>query len=376
MDDNDQDAEWAREQAEEEVDQRRKAEPPPAISRDEFLAWRAPRLGQANPTKLDNPLWHWMVRTRWSAYQANEILKGPSPFDSGPMWCFDRFGQSETTLPDGRVVHIGGEHEDHYDPDFFIYNDVTVVAPDGSITVLGYPHEVFAPTDFHTATAVGDSIFIIGGVGYAQQRVVGDTPVFRLDLDSMAISRVTVTGDAPGWVREHSCSVSEDARSIILRGGEVWRGEGRTEWENVDSWSLDLARGQWTRLTDVGWPQWTMWRTDRKRNRLWDTRQALWDRDHAWPGMTSYWKHDHAPEFDALAVLYHFEEGAPAPAELDYNTFAVTVDGVRVRFTEGSHTVRAVAEGQLSPERLDDLKRRTLATLERLDHHPWQIDES
>ncbi|MGC4096864.1 MAG: hypothetical protein QM706_07085 [Nitrospira sp.] len=167
--------------AEEQADQQRKAEPPPAMSRDEFLAWRVVRLGETNPTRLDNPLWHWLVRTRWSAYQANEIFKGPSPFDSGPMWCFDRFGKSETPLPDGRVVHIGGEHEDSYDPDFFIYNDVTVIAPDGAITLLGYPHEVFAPTDFHSATLVGDSIFVIGGLGYKHLRIEGATPVFRLE---------------------------------------------------------------------------------------------------------------------------------------------------------------------------------------------------
>ena len=44
----------------------------------------------------------------------------------GPVWCFSRFGTSLTELPDGRFVQIGGEHEDFYDPDFCIYNDVTV----------------------------------------------------------------------------------------------------------------------------------------------------------------------------------------------------------------------------------------------------------
>lgn len=223
-----EDAEWAREMAEEEADRQRKAEPAPAISREEFLAWRAVRLGDANPTSLDNPLWHWLVRTRWSAFQANEIFKGPSPFDSGPMWCFDRFGKSETPLPDGRVVHIGGEHEDFYDPDFFIYNDVTVIAPDGSITLLGYPHELFAPTDFHTATLVGSSIFVIGGLGYKHLRTEGTTPVFRLNLASMAMQRIPTTGDAPGWIREHSAERSEDGLSIVVRGGEVWRGPDRT----------------------------------------------------------------------------------------------------------------------------------------------------
>jgi hypothetical protein len=115
MHDDDMEAVWAAEAAEEAADLERKAEPQPAIDRDEFLAWRSPRQVMESPTRLDNPLWHWLVRTRHSGYSANEAFKGPSPFDAGPMWCFDRFGKSETKLPDGPVVHIGGEHEDYYD---------------------------------------------------------------------------------------------------------------------------------------------------------------------------------------------------------------------------------------------------------------------
>ena len=44
-----------------------------------------------------------------------------------PFWSWQRFGRTSTALPDGRVIHIAGEHEDFYDPDFCIYNDVMVV---------------------------------------------------------------------------------------------------------------------------------------------------------------------------------------------------------------------------------------------------------
>jgi len=70
------------------------------------------------------------------------MMRGPSSFSVGPAWCFERFGKSETTLPEGRVVHIAGEHEDHYDPDFYIYNDVIVIGRDGSIAITGYPREI------------------------------------------------------------------------------------------------------------------------------------------------------------------------------------------------------------------------------------------
>lgn len=89
-------------------------------------------------------------------------------------------------MPDGRAVHIGGEHEDYYDPDFFIYNDVTVVGPDGSIKIRGYSRGVFPPTDFHSATLAGDAILIIGRLGYPDQRVAGRTPVCSKKLAPVA----------------------------------------------------------------------------------------------------------------------------------------------------------------------------------------------
>ncbi len=53
----------------------------------------------------------------------------------GKTWrWFERFGQSKTITLDGRTIHIGGEHEDHYDPDFFIYNGVN---PGGFIMIHG-----------------------------------------------------------------------------------------------------------------------------------------------------------------------------------------------------------------------------------------------
>jgi len=39
-------------------DRRRKAAP--SMSKDEFLAWRAPRQAGTQAVNLDNPLWHWL----------------------------------------------------------------------------------------------------------------------------------------------------------------------------------------------------------------------------------------------------------------------------------------------------------------------------
>ena len=375
MDDKDFDAEWAAEAAEEVADRQRKAEPPPALDHTHFLAWRSPRTMNEGPTRLDNPLWHWLVRTRHSAYSANKAFDGPSPFEAGPMWCFDRFGKSETTLLDGRVVHIGGEHEDHYDPDFFIYNDVTLVDPDGSIAIHGYARDAFPPTDFHSATLVGDAIFIVGGLGYPEQRVVGRTPVFRLALNTMIITPIETSGEAPGWIHRHSAELADDGREIVVRGSELWLGNDRSMHENIDAWSLDVEGGRWTRLSVLEWQRWTMVRVDRKPNRLWDVRQELWHRDHAWAGLESYWRHDDAPDFEALAALYRINDATAAPEQgSEHNIYRVVIDGISVKFTEDRWPVQAMVEGRPSDARLNELQRATLATLERLDASVWEIE--
>jgi hypothetical protein len=375
MEDKNLDMERDAEIAEEEADRQRKAEPAPILSKEEFIQWRSPRDAKENPARVNNPLWEWLVRTRWSAYQANEIFRGPSSLGAGPMWCFDRFGRSETRLPDGRVVHIGGEHEDYYDPDFFIYNDVITVGGDGGIAIHGYPPSVFPPTDFHTATLVGESIVVIGNLGYPDHRVLGSTPVFRVAMDTLSVDRVDTLGEAPGWIHEHTAILSDDASAIVVRGGAIWRGAELSMIENIDSWSLDLGTGRWTRLTALDWQRWTMLRVDRKANRLQDVRQELWHRDHAWPGHESYWNFDDTPDADALARLYRLDEDSPIPQEgSDYNTFHTVIDGLVVRFTEDRFHVQVVIEGRLAEDRVKAFQRTLLATLERLDASQWEIE--
>jgi len=362
---------WEREAAEEEADRQRKAEPAPALSGDEFLAWRSPRRPSAHAMRLDNPLWQWLVRTRWDGFNANNIYSGPSPFDAGPMWCFQRFGKSETVLPDGRVIHVGGEHEDHYDPDFYIYNDVTVVGPDGQIAIYGYPAEDFPPTDFHSATLVGNTIFIIGCLGYPAQRVVGATPVYALDPNSMRIRKLETRGRAPGWIYEHAATLTDDGVSLLITGGECWIGGEFPTAENIDTWSLNTLTGEWCRLTERNWQHWLIVRVDRQSSRLTELRHEFFAHEH---GLKSYWRFDDAPDFASLERLYRLDDGTPEPARgADFNLYSVVIDGVTVRFKEDSSWVEAIVEGQLAAQRLQALQRQTLAVIERLEGTACEI---
>lgn len=166
-----------------------------------------------------------------------------------PVWCFHRFGKSINLLPDGRIIEIAGEHEDHYDPDFCIYNDVIVHRPDGSFDIYGYPPDLFPPTDFHTATLAGGHLFLIGNLGYREQRRCGETQVLRLDTVSLAIERVATTGEFPGWISRHK-AVLDAGGSIRIAGGKIWEmRDGKEAYrDNTESWSLDLQSLAWRRI--------------------------------------------------------------------------------------------------------------------------------
>jgi ankyrin repeat protein len=217
-----------------------------AASRADFKVARTRRFGRHNPEAMDEPFWQCMVRAGVNGYAATQWFRGPSSFDAGPVWCAQRFGQSITRLPDGRIVQIGGEHEDYYDPDFCIYNDVFVHHPDGSVRILGYREAVFPPTDFHTATLMDGAIYVIGSLGYSGQRRYGHTPVYRLDLSSFGFSQVETGGDAPGWIHGHRAVRLSD-HEIRVGGGKLatLAGDKEVHTANTREFVLDLQRLAW-----------------------------------------------------------------------------------------------------------------------------------
>lgn len=214
------------------------------------------RYGNANPERVENELWLMALRKNWNGYRLGQHLgvqhKFDQPFwlsayrdsDPGPLWSWERFGRSRTPLPDGRVIHIAGEHEDSYDPDFCIYNDVIVENPDGSLEFYLYPKDVFPPTDSHSATLIGHEIFLIGSIGYKDLRRPGETQVLKLDTRTLRIAPVATSGDGPGWVSRHTAARFSET-SILIAGGMV-----QTETDYVTStgtFELDLTTRIWRR---------------------------------------------------------------------------------------------------------------------------------
>jgi hypothetical protein len=259
------------------------------ITRELFEQQRRPRFGSANPERMQLAFWEWMIRgesesdlgdgsdlaergfalksgklkSSYGPYRARDLFKAQPNREDGPIWTFERYGASRTELPDGRVVCIGGEHEDFYDPDFCIYNDVIVFGPEEQIEIYGYPREVFPPTDFHTATVLADRIIIIGNLGYPNDRHAGHTPVYALSLSGYQISEFKTSGELPGWISKHEARLGAD-EIITIEGGEAIEENkgGRRYKRNVEDYALDLRSGIWKRLTDRNWRQFSIKQQD------------------------------------------------------------------------------------------------------------------
>ncbi len=355
---------------------------PPAV--EQYANWCAAGIyGTANPSVMDNPVWEWLVRTRISAYWADKTHFQQCGFATNPGWCFDRYGRSVTTLPNGSVVFIAGEHEDHYDPDFFIYNDVIVQDREGRLQIYGYPKEIFPPTDFHSATLVGDCIILIGRLGYPADRLPGATPVYRLSLDTFAIQAIETKGEPPGWIHGHSATLSDDEQTIVLTGGEIDRDSDQTHHANMHDWALDVNTWTWKCKLHRSWMQWAFIRRDRKPNHLWDMRHAIWQRGVRWKyGLEASMQKmsqelGFSPNLDLIASLYrpdHLITETLKPDDDEYNVFRTSVESVTVRGVEDRFSLRVVVEGQLSEATLTSLQTHILQVLEQLEGVAWEIE--
>jgi hypothetical protein len=343
---------------------------------------------------MNNPVWEWLVRSHLTAYQASQRMRGPSAFNAGPGWCFQRFGQSSTKLPDGREVFVGGEHEDGYDPDFFVYNDVVVRHPDDRLDIFGYPRSHFPPTEFHSATLVSNGIMLIGGLRDPKDRQSELTPVFLLELQGFSIKPVKTQGLSPGWIHRHKASLSADGQSILVQGGEVVRASDQASLDNIDDWRLHLADWRWERVTDRRWPQWEVHRKDGKPIHLMLYKVAAMTQ--ALPGMekqmtanlqqfgmpstTSLLKEELGgePDMKAYRQLYHppFDHEPYLSGDEENNVHRIKVAGVVINFREDFESVHVTVEGDLPQKTLDALGKDLVGKMTGIERTPCELVKS
>lgn len=228
------------------------------------------RFGTANPERMRLEHWETMVRRGCDPYAVRQELGLPLNYPtccgaSGckapePDWCFDRMGMSRTVMADGRIICIAGEHEDFYDPDFCIYNDVVVLRPatgeaavtleSGEVEIYGYPEPVFPPTDFHSATLVTDRIFVIGRLGYNADAPQGGTPVLAVDASTYRAELLVPRGPSPGWIHNHHASYDRARHAITVRGGKIARPGDSPVVPNYAAHRLHLKDLRWELIAE------------------------------------------------------------------------------------------------------------------------------
>lgn len=215
----------------------------PTVTREQYLKGKYRQFGNANPQLMNNPYWLSMVKCGANAWRARSTYNDENALNDKPVWCYQRFARTLNKLQDGRIIEIAGEHEDYYDPDFCIYNDVTIFHPDGRIELYGYPQNLFPPTDNHSATLVGETIYIIGNLGYTDARQLGVTPVYKLDINSYQIEKVDTTGLQPGWIYKHKAKF-DGKNNIMLSSGVIIKSENN-HIENNRVYTLKLDTMEW-----------------------------------------------------------------------------------------------------------------------------------
>lgn len=330
------------------------------ISHELFQQQRRPRFGTANPERMDMAFWEWMIRGGediykihedpkfggFGSYHAREVFEEASPYrEDGPVWTFSRFGATRTRLADGRVVYVGGEHEDFYDPDFCIYNDVVVFTSSNQVAIYGYPAEIFPPTDFHTATVVQNQLFIIGSLGYQNARHIGETPVYVVDLSEYRILKMHTSGEAPGWIHDHASDLDQNG-VITVRGGQIVREQnGKQVFQrNFDEYSLNVRSREWRRVTNRKWHQFNV--------RQEDGKPFLLERD--------------------LQIEALLPDGAKVLGESSFNPkfIRIEVGGVPIALTVGIRDIEIVVEDDLPEAALSELAQRVRAKAEGAIHQP------
>ncbi len=340
-----------------------------------FLAWRAPRFGIENPSIINSQHWKACIYSREGAYTIDQKHNGVS---NTPTWCFSRFGQSITRI-DGKEIYIAGEHEDYYDENFYIYNDVVVVNSDNSVEIYNYPKAIFPQTDFHSASLIdSQTILIIGNLGYAKEREKNITPVYSLNITAFKIKKIVTYGDNPGWIYKHRAIVNDTHKSIKIVGGEI---QSQTNLENIDEWQLDLKTYQWTRLTEKRWKRWRVYREDKKRNHLWDIRQALLSSTVSWKSGDKEIgelreKLNYPIDVTKIEELYQFNNIPTYKKLLEadkYDIFKISINDVTIKFKESFYDIIVSVEGNLDDKIIEMVQDTILRRASELENCKWVL---
>jgi hypothetical protein len=209
-----------------------------------------------------------------------------------------------------------------------------------------------------------------------------------LDLATFAIASVNASGTPPGWIHEHAAILSEDGKSILLRGGKLDRGaENRSLVENIDDWRLHLEDWRWEKLTERRWQRWELRRKDGQSNHLFDFQQALWAKriPELAKSVTNLSEEFQRPSLEeqlgSIPDLALFERlyrpdvahEALAGLEDEYGVHRIRIAGVIIRYVEDMACIQITVEGDLPQQTIDSLVQDLFDKLSALENTACEL---
>lgn len=377
-----------------------------------YQAYKYGFCAKKNPTNTTNPFYQWVIKHNLNAWRIRKTIidnyKYEDSFETPPLWSQARMEQSRTVLADGRIVLIGGEYEDFYDPDFCIYNDVIVINVDGTSEIYSYPKSLFAPTDFHTATLVSteedEHIIIIGSLGYPEDRQYAHTSVYRLNVRNFKIEQVA-TRNSMGWISSHQATLRDN--QIVIKGGEILIDDIAPLLDNLDTWTLNLNTLIWKNITqfDRKWQRFYVRRQDDNGLSLWEYKQLdgfLQKKDHLQTDITDKSQSkigyisdeiqkysadiedytNQSPNIEvyrqllvppiAHEIVSIFDDSE----ELNSYDSVLLIDDIKVGYkTRNDSCIQVIIEGKLSDDKLELLQQNLRHKLSKIENMACEVVE-
>lgn len=118
------------------------------------------------------------------------------------------------------------DSKDYYDPDFMIYNDVTIQYFDQdfkfSYEIWNYPKEQFPPVYSHSTVydERTNKVYITGGLGSGNRQRKGITEIYQFDLESKDIQKIEAVGVSPPCLHNHDTKMW-NYDLIEMKGGYI-----------------------------------------------------------------------------------------------------------------------------------------------------------
>lgn len=338
------------------------------------------------PVGLAHPVYNWLIQSRLYGSSIRQLINQHLNIDPAhAVWCFNRMGQSCTTLADGTEIYIAGEHEDYYDPDFRIYNDVVIIYPDQTIKLLQYPHQDFPPTDFHTASldAEQQHIILVGSMGHPERRDLQTTQVAIFNLLTTQIKLIKTTGHAPSWLNQHEV-IWIDNDVLEVSAGHVLLTVPEVDYplfiRNLYRWQLNTINWQWHKPEQSEYQHWYLCRQDQGNLCLFDMSCLIRDHQHHKEAISQAEQHlisklGFLPSIEVYQALYqpdypHQSGHVDPDKKVEYNEYYIQVAGVQILYIEEFNHIQMIAEHAIDPALMQQLVVDLKVKLEALHATP------